>query len=72
MNCLNCKSKVIVKNGFRLNEKQNYKCLNCDRQFIEDPENKIISERDKERIRKTLLERVSLEGICRIFDVSFP
>lgn len=29
-------------------------------------------ERDRERIRKSLLERVSLEGICRIFDVSLP
>jgi hypothetical protein len=24
----------------------------------------------KERIRRSLLERVSLEGVCRIFDVS--
>lgn len=72
MNCPNCQSNIIVKNGFRSNEKQNYKCLNCERQFVENPENKIIAERDRERIRKTLLERVSLEGICRIFDVSMP
>ncbi len=26
----------------------------------------------KERIRRSLLERVSLEGICKIFDVSMP
>lgn len=40
MNCPNCKSEGIVKNGFRINEKQNYRCLNCDRQFLENPENR--------------------------------
>ena len=70
MNCPNCQSNIIVKNSFQVNKKQNFKCLNCERQFVENPENKIILERDKKRIRKTLLERVSLEGICRIFDVS--
>ena len=70
--CLHCNSNVLVKNGFRKNDKQNYKCLNCNKQFVEDPENKLISEKDKDRIRKALLEKVSLEGICRIFDVSLP
>lgn len=68
MKCPSYQSQVIVKNGFRSNDKQNHKCLNCDRQFVEQPENKLIGE----RIRKSLLERVSLEGVCRIFEVSFP
>ena len=42
------------------------------KQFVEDPQNKVISDEIKERIRRSLLERVSLEGICRIFDVSMP
>ena len=70
--CKNCRSNVIVKNGFRPSEKQNYKCLSCGKQFVENPENKLILEKDKERIRKSLLERVSLEGICRMFEVSMP
>lgn len=32
----------------------------------------MIPEGTKERIRRSLLERVSLEGICRIFDISMP
>jgi len=72
MKCPNCGSQAIVKNGWRENDKQNHKCLNCNRQFVEIPENKIIPEKDRERIRKALLERVSLEGICRIFEVSMP
>src|SRR5581483_9921899 len=72
MKCPNCNSQVIVKNGWRENDKQNYKCLSCNRQFVEIRENRIIPEKDRERIRKALLERVSLEGICRIFEVSMP
>jgi transposase-like protein len=72
VSCTHCRSQVIVKNGFRQNEKQNYKCLSCGKQFVEQPENKLITQKDRDKIRKSLLERVSLEGICRIFDVSLP
>jgi hypothetical protein len=37
---------------------------------VEDLQNKIIPADTRERIRRSLLEKVSLEGICRIFDVS--
>lgn len=70
--CPSCQAKSIKKNGSIHNGKQKYECLACRRQFVENPEHKIISEDTKERVRRTLLERVSLEGICRIFDVSMP
>ncbi len=47
-------------------------CFLLIEQFVENPQNKIIPEGTKERIRRSLLERVSLEGICRIFDISMP
>jgi len=37
-----------------------------------NPYNKRISEDLKSHVRQALLERVSLEGICRIFSVSMP
>jgi hypothetical protein len=37
-----------------------------------DPTQKIVDEKTKNLVRKTLLERVSLEGVCRIFDISMP
>lgn len=40
------------------------------RQFVLKPQNKIISKKAREQIQQALLERVSLEGICRIFSVS--
>ncbi|KIC71642.1 hypothetical protein DB44_DG00010, partial [Candidatus Protochlamydia amoebophila] len=32
----------------------------------------MINEQTKELVRKALLERVSLSGICRIFDARMP
>ncbi len=70
--CPNCKSTSIKKNGHIHSGKQNHRCLSCGRQFVIDPQQKIISDETKSRVRQALLERVSLEGICRIFDVSMP
>lgn len=70
--CTHCHSQTVRKNGSIHSGKQKYECLACRKQFVEDPQNKIISDDMKERIRRSLLERVSLEGICRIFDVSMP
>lgn len=57
---------------FNSNWKAKIERLICKRQFAAHPKNKIIPEETKERIRRSLLERVSLEGICRIFDISMP
>ena len=68
--CPHCSALIARKNGSTSNGKQKFQCLCCLKQFVEDPKNKIIPIDTKERIRRSLLERVSLEGICRIFDVS--
>lgn len=70
--CSHSQSSTIRKNGSIHSWKQKYECLSCHKQFVEDPQNKILPDDTKERIRRSLLERVSLEGICRIFDVSMP
>lgn len=70
--CPSCSSSLTKKNGHIHNGKQNYQCLSCSKQFVEHSSQKIIDERTKDLIRKTLLERVSLEGVCRIYDVSMP
>ena len=70
--CPNCHSLTAKKNGSTPSGKQKFQCLSCSKQFVEDPQNKLIPKETRERIRRSLLERVSLEGICRIFDVSMP
>ncbi len=72
LTCPSCKATAIKKNGSIHNGKQKYECLSCHRQFVENPEQKQIPSETRERVRRALLERVSLEGICRIFDISMP
>ena len=68
--CPSCSYTLVKKNGRLRNGKQGYRCLKCDRKFVLDPIQKRIDDTTRSLIRKTLLERVSLEGVCRIFDVS--
>jgi insertion element IS1 protein InsB len=61
MNCPNCNSLQIIKNGSIHNGKPKYKCNDCGRQFVENPENKIISPESIEIIEKLLLEKFLLQ-----------
>jgi transposase-like protein len=70
--CPKCESTAVKKNGHIHNGKQNHRCLVCGRQFVLNPQQKIIPDQTKNEVRQALLERVSLEGVCRIFSVSMP
>ena len=69
--CPECLSLNTKKNGHvGSTGKQNNYCKDCGRNFSDDASKKYISESMKDLIRKALLERASLRGICRIFSVS--
>ena len=68
--CPNCKRPHTKKNGHTHNGKQNHYCNECGRQFVENPEQIIISLAKRQRIRKLLHERIPLRGICRTEGVS--
>lgn len=68
--CPECGSTHYKKNGHIHNGKQNYQCKRCGREFVLNPEPVIISAEKRELIKKLLLERVSLRGICRAAGVS--
>ncbi|MEM9809356.1 MAG: IS1 family transposase, partial [Cyanobacteria bacterium P01_D01_bin.56] len=70
LHCPDCGSSNIVKNGKIHNGKQNHKCKDCLRQFVEDPQNKTIDEATKQLIDKLLLEKIPLVGIARVTEVS--
>lgn len=70
--CPACSSTHIVKNGKIHNGKQNFKCRDCGRQFVQDPQNKIIDPATKTLIDKLLLEKIPLAGIARVVGVSEP
>lgn len=70
LSCPSCKSTLVKKNGLTHYGKQNHKCTECDRQFVEDGSSWFISKETKELIDKLLLERISLNGIIRVTGVS--
>lgn len=70
--CPACDSTHTVKNGRIHNGKQNFKCRECGRQFVQDPQNKIIDQATKTLIDKLLLEKIPLAGIARVVGVSEP
>lgn len=70
MKCPKCQSENIKKNGHTHNGKQNYCCKTCERQFVENGSDWFVSEKEKDLVRKLLLERISLRGICRVCNVS--
>lgn len=68
--CPACESTRTVKNGKIHNGKQNFKCRECGRQFVQDPQNKIIDPATKILMDKLLLEKIPLAGIARLTGVS--
>lgn len=82
--CPNCSSEQTVKNGHIHNGKQRFKCQDCPkgyimplwyrfaygRQFIENPQKKVVNQATRELIDRLLLELISLAGIARAVKVS--
>lgn len=70
MTCPNCGSVNIVKNGTIHNGKPKFSCKNCCRQFVINPQNKIIPQETWDLVDKLLLERISIAGISRVTGIS--
>lgn len=66
--CPACCSTDIKKNGFTHYGKQNHKCKSCNRQFVLDSQ--IVTEEKRTLVKRLLLERISLRGICRVLEIS--
>ena len=70
LTCPTCGSNDIVKNGNTRRGKQNHKCKDCGRQFVESPQWRPISAASKTIIDRMLLEKIPLAGIARVLEVS--
>ncbi|XGW00689.1 MAG: IS1 family transposase [Leptolyngbya sp. BL-A-14] len=70
MQCPTCGSTDINKNGSTRHGKQNYKCRDCGRQFVEKPQWQAISDDTKATIERLLLEKIPLAGIARSLQLS--
>ena len=70
MTCPTCGSHEIIKNGLSHRAKQSYKCKDCGRQFVENPQWKPKDKDTLTLIDLLLLERIPLAGIARVTKVS--
>jgi insertion element IS1 protein InsB len=70
LQCSNCGSNDINKNGTTRHGNQNYKCRDCGRQFVENPKWKRISDNIKSTIKRLLLEKIPIAGIARSLQIS--
>jgi insertion element IS1 protein InsB len=59
LDCPNCKSEEISKNGRTRRDKQNHKCREWSRQFGEDPQWQLKDVEKRALINQLLLERTS-------------
>jgi insertion element IS1 protein InsB len=70
MTCPTCGSHDISKNGTSHRGKQNYKCRDCGRQFVEDPQWQPKPKETKALVNRLLHEKIPLAGIARATAVS--
>jgi transposase-like protein len=70
MLCPNCESSHIVKNGRTHSGKQNFKCQDCRRQFVLEPEHQPISQETRNLVNELLLANIPLLTIVEITNVS--
>jgi IS1 family transposase/transposase-like protein len=70
MTCPTCGSHDISKNGTTRRGKQNYKCRDCGRQFVEAPQWKPKDKDTYGLVDLLLLEKIPLAGIARVSGVS--
>jgi insertion element IS1 protein InsB len=68
--CPTCGSDDIKRNGTTRRGKQNYKCRDCGRQFVRNPQWQPKSSDTKAIIDRLLLEKIPLAGIARLMQTS--
>lgn len=68
--CPSCGSDDIMKNGTTRRGKQNHKCRDCGRQFVENPQWQPKAKDTYGLIDRLLLERIPLAGIARVLQLS--
>ena len=70
MLCPGCSSLNIRRNGSIHNGKKKFMCRDCGRQFVENPEKKIITQEERDLVCRLLLEKIPIAGIARVTGIS--
>jgi insertion element IS1 protein InsB len=70
IHCPRCLSANVKKNGMFCSKRQSHKCKDCGKKFSDEGKQWFVSEEKQLYVRRLLLERLSLRGICRVMEVS--
>jgi transposase-like protein len=70
LQCRYCQSQNIIKHGRDKNDRQRFRCHDCQRTFRETPGSAAHSEQFKARVLAAYQERCSMRGVSRIFGIS--
>lgn len=62
--CPNCQSSNVVKNGRTRHDKQNYKCRDCGRQFVEAPQWRMIERGNQRHYRSAVVGETATGRHC--------
>ena len=68
--CPRCHGRQVVRNGFTHNGRQQRRCKDCRRRFVENPRKQRVSDERRAVVDGLLAERLSLAGIARAVGVS--
>ena len=68
--CPTCGSDDVMKNGMTRRGKQNHKCRDCGRQFVQNPQAEPNGPDRLSKIKLLLLERILWAGIAGVMGVS--
>ncbi len=68
--CPHCDSESVVKNGKTANQKQNYLCKGCRKQFIRDYTDNGSDQKTKELIIPMTLNSSGIRDISRVLKLS--
>jgi transposase-like protein len=69
-NCPRCNFDRTIKNSNFHNGKQKSNCKNCGRQFVENPTNKVISQKEWDFVDNLFMENLSASGISGVTGIS--
>lgn len=72
--CPHCASKNITKNGFTKAKNQRVLCKDCYKSRVlhkKNTQNKQAKQLDIEAIKRSFLEKLSLNGVARVFLISY-
>ena len=68
--CPRCQASHVVRNGVSRHGTPTFRCRECGRRFVENPQKGPITDEQQALVRKLLAERMSLRAIARATGIS--